>query len=100
MISKFEDGEEEYQINLEDDSLEDQKHHFDKEIMDAKKRRKTNKSLWKEDYVRAESRIDSNSARTQSHQQRYRQFSESKLFNNGISVFGASADINFVIYTN
>ena len=94
MISKFEDGEEEYQINLEDDSLEDQKYHLDKEIMDAKKRRKTNESLSKEDYVRVESKIDSNPAWTQNHQQRYRQFSESKLFNNGNSILSANSDIN------
>ena len=92
MNSKFEDGQEEHQIDLEYDSLEDQKHHFDKEIMDAKKRRKLNENLSKEDYVRAESKIDSNPARTQNHQQRYRQFSESKLFNNGNSIFGANAD--------
>ena len=93
MISKFQDGEEEHQINHKDDSLEDQNHHFDKEITDAKKRRKLKERPSKKGDVRVESKTDSNPDRTQNHHQRYHQFSESKSFSYGNSVFVVNADI-------
>ena len=101
MISKFQDGDEEHQINHKDDSLEDQNHHFDKEITDAKKRRKLKERPSKKGDVRVESKTDSNPDRTQNHHQRYHQFSESKSFSYGNSVFVVNADIfdNIYLYT-